>query len=647
MTELGNNRIQKFTADGQFITRWGTEGTGDGQLSGPTGITLDSAGNVYVTELGNNRVQVFGLTSNQSNIRSPNTTLTFTEDSNKTDTSSGKGNSVPPVLSPSTNRIANITSDQISDLAAKNSNTTKLENNRLSVFKQMASKNISSISNQTQGDLSENARQNTTFVTPTPIINFNTSSSSARSNELLANANKSPATTNSPPYANAGPDLVVDKNTNVTLKGNLSSDKDSERGLVYQWSQTSGPPLAMNNTQTANPSFIVPATTKNNTLFEFLLSVTDNENASDSDTSKVTVITTNKIPVANAGIDQVVSNMVPIILLNGTESDDPDGDQLAYSWNQTSGLDISLLNNNSPYPTLLTSSIPKSNSSVSLAFTLTVNDGQFSSKPDNVTITIGEHTSVRPAAVNETTSVRPAAVNETTSVRPAAVNETTSVRPAAVNETTSVPTPAAVNETTSVPIQQLSMKPHQFLLQQLSMKPHQFLLQQLSMKPHQFLLQQLSMKQHQFLQQAVNETTSVQSSSATGPPVRHLPKSLQIEITSPTEGDKVSMDNLQITGRSTDDDQTDCQVYVHTDKDILPRKASGKDPSNEDYSTWSAVYNNSQIDASAADMLSIIAELTCINTPVNLTASYAVNVVGSESLEQEAPQESVRSLHDR
>ena len=41
-----------------FVTKWGTEGLGDGQFEVPTGITVDASGNVYVCE-GNQRVQIF------------------------------------------------------------------------------------------------------------------------------------------------------------------------------------------------------------------------------------------------------------------------------------------------------------------------------------------------------------------------------------------------------------------------------------------------------------------------------------------------------------------------------------------------------------------------------------------------------------
>ncbi len=54
-----NHRIQKFTSSGQFITRWGSEGSGDGQFHFPLGIAVDSNGNVYVADTKNCRIQKF------------------------------------------------------------------------------------------------------------------------------------------------------------------------------------------------------------------------------------------------------------------------------------------------------------------------------------------------------------------------------------------------------------------------------------------------------------------------------------------------------------------------------------------------------------------------------------------------------------
>jgi sugar lactone lactonase YvrE len=42
-----------------FLTKWGSEGSGAGQLDAPFGIATDSSGNVYVSERDNERIQVF------------------------------------------------------------------------------------------------------------------------------------------------------------------------------------------------------------------------------------------------------------------------------------------------------------------------------------------------------------------------------------------------------------------------------------------------------------------------------------------------------------------------------------------------------------------------------------------------------------
>lgn len=59
VTDTLNNRIQKFDSNGNFLAKWGSFGKGAGQLFDPCGIATDSAGNVYVADTDNNRVQKF------------------------------------------------------------------------------------------------------------------------------------------------------------------------------------------------------------------------------------------------------------------------------------------------------------------------------------------------------------------------------------------------------------------------------------------------------------------------------------------------------------------------------------------------------------------------------------------------------------
>jgi len=54
-----NNRIQKFTKDGRFLSAWGSYGSGDGQFNYPRGIAIDTDGLVYVADSWNNRIQKF------------------------------------------------------------------------------------------------------------------------------------------------------------------------------------------------------------------------------------------------------------------------------------------------------------------------------------------------------------------------------------------------------------------------------------------------------------------------------------------------------------------------------------------------------------------------------------------------------------
>lgn len=60
VADTGNNRIQVFDPSGVFIKKWGSEGSGDGQFLRPKGIAVDYAGNVYVADTFNHRIQKFG-----------------------------------------------------------------------------------------------------------------------------------------------------------------------------------------------------------------------------------------------------------------------------------------------------------------------------------------------------------------------------------------------------------------------------------------------------------------------------------------------------------------------------------------------------------------------------------------------------------
>ncbi|MDF1520116.1 MAG: TIGR03663 family protein [Brevefilum sp.] len=61
VADTWNNRIQKFTSDGEFITMWGEFGAAETPYHfwGPRGVAVDDQGRVYVTDTGNKRVVIF------------------------------------------------------------------------------------------------------------------------------------------------------------------------------------------------------------------------------------------------------------------------------------------------------------------------------------------------------------------------------------------------------------------------------------------------------------------------------------------------------------------------------------------------------------------------------------------------------------
>lgn len=59
VADLGNQRVVKFSPDGQTASTWGQKGTAAGEFNEPSGVATDAQGNVYVADTWNGRIQKF------------------------------------------------------------------------------------------------------------------------------------------------------------------------------------------------------------------------------------------------------------------------------------------------------------------------------------------------------------------------------------------------------------------------------------------------------------------------------------------------------------------------------------------------------------------------------------------------------------
>ena len=59
-----NNRIVKYSPEGEYLLEWGEAGSGPGEFSTPHALAMDSGGRLFVADRGNLRVQIFDQQGN-------------------------------------------------------------------------------------------------------------------------------------------------------------------------------------------------------------------------------------------------------------------------------------------------------------------------------------------------------------------------------------------------------------------------------------------------------------------------------------------------------------------------------------------------------------------------------------------------------
>jgi LmbE family N-acetylglucosaminyl deacetylase len=180
------------------------------------------------------------------------------------------------------------------------------------------------------------------------------------------------------PTANAGPAQTVAVGSVVTLDGSGSTDP-SGNPLTYQWTQTGGTAVTLSSSTAAKPTFTAPASPS---TLSFHLVV--NNGTSNSSPASVSITVVSALPpAANAGPAQTVA-VGSVVHLDGSGSTGPSGSTLTYQWTQTGGAaQVTLSSSTAAQPTFTAPA-----SLDGLTFQLVVSDGQASSNPATVAITV-------------------------------------------------------------------------------------------------------------------------------------------------------------------------------------------------------------------------------------------------------------------
>ncbi|WP_394729329.1 PKD domain-containing protein [Altererythrobacter sp. GH1-8] len=189
-----------------------------------------------------------------------------------------------------------------------------------------------------------------------------------------------------PTAAISGP-ATASGSATILLDGSGSTDPDGDP-LIYQWTQVSGPAATIADPGAATTNVVLPTATNSVQTVVFQLFVADSFDASDAE--QITIqIAANNAPVADAGPDATVGGDAQVTL-NGSGSSDSDNDPITYSWTQVSGPPVTLSDPAAANPTF--TSPARRNGIQELGFQLVVNDGNASSAPDLVTITVESNT---------------------------------------------------------------------------------------------------------------------------------------------------------------------------------------------------------------------------------------------------------------
>ena len=184
--------------------------------------------------------------------------------------------------------------------------------------------------------------------------------------------------------ANAGLDISIcdgdGSNNNYTyLDGGLSTVNDGD--IEFEWTvlNTVGDgsddeTLVLSRENRQEPRFKYPEDLATDTEFFVQLRIFNETNTCESFDTISVFIQSNMCPRSDAGNDQQLSNGCDFfVLLDGSNSEDPQNEEISYAWSSLNGFDENFDNPNSPNTSF---TFPSTDSDEIFSFILTVTDSE-------------------------------------------------------------------------------------------------------------------------------------------------------------------------------------------------------------------------------------------------------------------------------
>ena len=398
VVDTNNHRIQKFNSEGVYLSQFGSEGNGDGQFAWPRDIAFDSAGNIYIADNVNYRVQKFnsegvylsqfGSEGNGNGQFARPFGIALDSSGNIYVADNGnfriqKFNSEGVYLSQfGSQGNGNGQFASISDIALDSSGNIYVADTYNNRIQKFNSEGVYGFKFGSRGD-------GIAFDSSGNIYIADYGNFRIQKFTIVEHINFAPI---------VGNDIGATTNEDTPVPITLVAEDEENDPITYSVvTQPSNGKLAgtgPNLTYIPNLNYFGTDT--------FTFKANDGTVDSTTEIATIKVNPVNDIPVSNAGIEQSV-NVGATVQLDGSKSIDVDNDSITYSWIQTAGYPVTLTDSKIINPKFTAPSEEER-----ITFMLTVSDGTATSNPNVINIYVGMQVpepTVPPAPTSLTSTV--------------------------------------------------------------------------------------------------------------------------------------------------------------------------------------------------------------------------------------------------